>query len=282
MILLSVFVVVNMAAKCIPSFLTLSGNSTYYLEVSMGLLPAIVNGSVVPWVAKLVTKQSWNKARKPSLICVANTLSTFLIPGLAVLYLDGQCMDRWTLWWRACDKGHAHSFDVKAPPHYGHIPIDVLHHSDICNPKRDLAISACVRSIALKLQGFLLSKLVIAACALPACRLIVCRDYKNTDQMVVKLAICLELGMLLGPCLSLTLPLLCLWVLSEGWLAAIAWNDEVLKADSRQGDVRIAVIIAAICSFSFHACFVSENIFATAMLLVEVTLLLRRDSSWQL
>ena len=270
-IVLSVFVMMNMAAKCLPSFLTLSGNSTYYLEVSMGLLPAIVNGALVPWLAKLISTQSWNKARKPSLICVASALSTFLIPALVVLYLDGKCMDRWTLWWRACD--NAHSFDVKAQLH--HNVMQVLHHRDICNPKRDLSLSACVRSIALKLQGVLLSKLVTAAFALPAYRLVLRRHYTDTDEMVVKVAVCLELGMLLGPCLPLALPLLCAWVLSEGLLAAFSWKDQVMKPVSRHGDVRLAVAITGICSFLFYACFVSENSFAIVMLLVEVALLFR-------
>ena len=248
-IVLSVFVIMNMAAKCIPSFLNLSGNSTYFLEVSMGLLPAIMNGALVPWLAKLISQQSWNEARKPSLICVASALSTFLIPSLVGLYLDGKCMDRWTLWWRACD--NAHSFDVKVP--LRGTATQVLHHRDICNPGTDLSISACVRSIALKLQEFLLNKLVATAFALPACRLRMYRDYTDTDQIVVKLAVCLELGMLLGPCLPLMLPLLCLWVLSEGLLAAVAWNKQRMKAGSQQGDVRLSVIMTGICSVMFYA-----------------------------
>ena len=215
-IVLSVFVIMNMAAKCIPSFLSFSGNSTSYLEASVGLLPAITNGVLVPWLAKLIRKQSVNEVRKLSLSCVASAFSTFLIPGLVGIYLDGQCMDRWMLWWRACDNGHAHSFDVKALLRDVGKTTQVLHHRDICKPGRDLSISACVRSIALKLQGFLLSKLVIAAFAMPAYRLIMYREYTDTDQIVLKVAVCLELGMLLGPCLPLMLPLLWLWVLSEG------------------------------------------------------------------
>ena len=54
------------------------------------------------------------------------------------------------------------------------------------------------------------------------------KRYKDTDEVVVKMAVLLELGMLLGPLLPLTLPLLCASVLGEVLLAVFCWRATVL------------------------------------------------------
>ena len=66
-------------------------------------------------------------------------ISSFLIPALVVVYLDGVCMDRWKLWWRPCTAA-AQTFDVETRM-YLSPRLRVLSHRDVCAPRRSASVT---------------------------------------------------------------------------------------------------------------------------------------------
>ena len=70
----------------------------------------------------------------------------------------------------------------------------------------------------------------------------------SQDEVVLKLALLLGLGMLFGPALPLLVPLLCVGVLSEGLLAGVAWDANILHGITSPGDIRFAVIMTTVVS----------------------------------
>ena len=273
--MLSALVVTNMAAKSIPSFLPVSGPWIGRVEVCIGLFQGILSGVLLPSLAGLVSSKGG--ARRPALVSVATMLITFFIPALAVLYLDGACLDRWTLWWPPCtDKGQ-HMFNIEAPVRVHEVQETrtILHHRDVCTPKGHQSVSSCTRSVALHLQGLILSKLLTAAFSLPTARLVWGKYYELTDTVVVKLALLLELGMLLGPSLPVIIPLLSIGVLTERMLAAVSWDAGFLQSVSRRGDARFAIAATGMCSLVFYGCFMFDSTPACVLLLLTCVMLLK-------
>ena len=148
------------------------------------------------------------------------------LAGVVVLYLDGSCADHWKSWWEPCHPHHEQIFDVTIPMGelYIRTEVGILGHKSFCAPLT-MVPAACARSIALKLQDVVLGKLVAVAFSVPAGRLMTKRTYETTDDLAVKLALLLELGLLWAGVLPLVVPLLCAGVLSERVLATLSQKD---------------------------------------------------------
>ena len=216
--ILSFTVAVDITNMCVPSIVDV--NYVKYLHVAAGGFQALLTGVLIPRLARKVST-----IRKPVLVSTASILSTCLIPSLVVLYLDGDCLAKWTKFWSPC--AHPGTFDVKIPE-----SIMILWHVEVCASSHTISPSTCVRSVALKLQGMLLNKLVMASLFLPASRLATQRFFKRTSDFVPKLAVLVEVNVVLGAPLPLLVPLIGVGLLSESLVAAAALRHHRLKFDS--------------------------------------------------
>ena len=106
---------------------------------------------------------------------------------------------------------------------------------------------------------------MIAVFVLPAGRLITGRHYKSTDEVVMKFALLLQMGLLWGGALPLIVPFLCMSALSEKLLLAMASSRGSLTRASEQGGARTAVTTTMLCSVFLHHCFVSGNSIAASL-----------------
>ena len=120
-------------------------------------------------------------------------------------------------------------------------------------------------------------KLVTAAFVIPAARLLTKRHETSVGSVVAKLALLLELGMLLAPSLPVLVPLLCMGVLSESLLAAVAWCRQALKLDLQPGNVQVAMKMTFGCSVLLHIAFVSGDTLVVALLSLIAMLALTKE-----
>ena len=96
-LLLSSPVVVDVAAASVPSFLRLDGLWQTALHMGIGGYQAVASAFVIPILAEKAVG-----GRKPSLVSMSCALSNWVIPSLAVLYLNWACYDQWIRWWPEC------------------------------------------------------------------------------------------------------------------------------------------------------------------------------------
>ena len=255
--ILSVFVVMDVAGKCTPVMLDTGQLGLRLIHGAIGACQALLSTIVIPFLAGCCEQRA--KIRKASLVSTACLLNTCLIPGLVIFYMDGACYGHWVQWWKPCTR--LGRFDVTMVgwngDHNGGVRI--LRDADICSPRSSLDARECARSIALKLQAILLPKLMMTALTMPAGRLAAGRLYEQSDSLVMALTGLFELGILLGGPLPLMAPLLSIGVLSEQLLSAVSAYDRKLHAVSREGDVRVAVTTASLCSVLVHYCFLPES-----------------------
>ena len=239
MLLLSTLTALNVASKSLPLFLPMGRHGIKLLDAGIGLVQGLLSSFALPYIASRVTYSA--RVRRASLISVACILCTCLIPAFVVLYLDISCADRWAQWWRVCHARHSQMFVVDLDlDNSRYLPVKVLRPGDICAPHMFPSVASCARSIALKLQDIIIAKLVTAVFLVPAVRLLSQRSYRRTDNVLVKLALLLELGMFLGAALPLIVPFLCVGISSERLLAAVAWRHrgKNFLEVSEAGDVR--------------------------------------------
>ena len=191
-----------------------------------------------------------------------------------------RCAARWSLWWTPCLQDHANLFDIDLPLGGSlseHPTLQVLRHSQICSPRMQSDVAFCIRSAVLKLQDVCTGKLLTAAFLVPTARLLTNRHETHVGSVVAKLALLLELGMLLGPSLPILVPLLCMAVLSERLLAAVAWHRQALKVSSQSGNVQVAMKITFGCSVLLHIAFASGDTLAVALLSLMTILALTKE-----
>ena len=146
----------------------------------------LINSLVVPQLAKASSERSGLPTSW--LLLVSRLLTTWVVPGLVVVFLDNSCGQHWVNFWDAC--GSAESIaqmDVHGPdggivndqygyPLYWSNTTYVDARSEICLASNSATGKAylrtntpqCARAIVAALTPLLLKKMAIAALALPA------------------------------------------------------------------------------------------------------------------
>ena len=136
----------------------------------------------------------------------------------------------------------------------------------------------------LKLQDLWLGKQITAAFNVPSGRLLARRFYETTGEVMLKLALILQLAHLCGAALPLMTPLLWMNTLSETVLAAASFSESgSLRAKgSSDGDEFMAVSMAmmACCSTLLHVAFSCNSPSALLLILVVLTFFIG-GSAWQ-
>ena len=204
----------------------------------------------------------------------ANVLSVCVI-GCTVLYLDGACFNGWTRWWRPCaDVRHAVNFDITLALQQGTAYMRALRHSDVCSRSGTICVSKCARSFMLKLQDLWLGKQITAAFNVPSGRLLASRFYDNTGEVMLKLALILQLAHLCGAALPLMTPLLWMNTLSETALAAASFCQsrswQAKGSCDGGGFTTMSMAMMACCSTLLHVAFACNR--PSALLLTFVIL----------
>ena len=160
-----------------PGFLPHGSILLVGLKVCIGAIQGGVGKVVVPFLA---SKMTWEKH-------VFTTVSTFimncLIPAAIIMYLDTGCLGRWVALWRPC-RSNRQSFQLSlscnaigAKCRLGSIldesldiGITTVHSSEICDAHPSwsaTSVSSCVHTSLLRLQDFLLAKLITTGVVMP-------------------------------------------------------------------------------------------------------------------
>ena len=154
----------------------------------------LINSLAVPWLAK----ESSRRIQVPTswLLLTSRLLSTWVVPGLVVIFLDNSCGQHWVTFWDMCGSDeNIKQMDVNGPNQAQFSRTDYwcsqddscgLHttntsyvdaRSEIClignnaitgKPYQRTNSPQCTRAVVAALAPLLISKMVIAALALPA------------------------------------------------------------------------------------------------------------------
>ena len=251
--------VVAVSAKCMPPIHTVHRELLKLLNMCIGALQGILNAVVIPPLAWKIRSTNHLTFRS-----CATFISTCMV-GCVVLYLDEACLDEWKTWWEPCSKkrqGQGLNFDITLTWNNGPYEIGALRQSDVCSHAGPRYASKCARSFALKIQDLWLSKQVITAFLLPSGRLIVGRLLETSSEVVLKLALTLQLAICFGAPLPLMGPIFWMTILNERTVAmySFAGNDRRTQASSdNSGIAAVSILMTVSCSALFNVAFVHSN-----------------------
>ena len=279
-LMLSSLAAVHQASKSIPGFFGVGGRALQAVSLCLGVVQSAICTMVVP----VLTKKFAPDMR--FLEGVLNLLSSCVIPGLVVVFLDNACLQCWTAVWQECSGTRAAKFHQKSVVTYVFFEtredmgivetsvVDVLTTNDICKPHRSTSTSTCFQTVLVSMQGFWLSKWVASAFSMPFQRLV--RDSLPSDPVEVlqSMTLALQYALIVSAPLPMLGPLLLLAAFSGTLLAATGWEQRVLQIPERlNGDVTTASwMIARLCVVIVLLAFTGGDLMDTAVSMLIVFL----------
>ena len=161
-LVLSTFAILYQVSKSIPGFFGGRKILLLGLEACVGAMQAVVSRFVVSYLASRLTCQ------KHTFITVSNLLMNYVFPFVVVMYLDTECLGRWTALWKPCRTNRQlfqHRLICTARNHRDcsailkrrmNMDITILRESDMCDPHFSwdpTSMSRCIQISLLRLQG---------------------------------------------------------------------------------------------------------------------------------
>ena len=215
---------VVVAAQSVPRFLDLGSYWLKVVSASVGFCQGLASSIVTPRVARKAGPRQKHMYVSAAVIC-----TTFLLPGLVALYFSESCLGRWMSWWDICSTAKQDRLSLKMTfRDLGMATLDgsqdLLQPRDVCHHVPSKSLSACARSMISKLQAIFLGKLVTMIFLLPAWKLCRGSQHKTSKHGALKLALLLELAIMLAPTLPLSAPLFVMGVLIEEYQLAFSFS----------------------------------------------------------
>lgn len=211
--------------------LGISARTLQAFQHSAGAMLSATNSFAMPllarWVTRAFSQGEVDRSTELILMMGGRLAISLIVPVLAVIILDQQCFAQWLKFWDGCQSPDA--FNIEVLSH------SVIAHADVCNPGY-ASSGFCSRAVVSTVGDLILSKLVFSAFVTPPLFLLQCtrhfrrfkewivhnifgnHEYKATrsvDREVAGITMLLEYPIVLGCCVPMVLPLVCITLLQS-------------------------------------------------------------------